>query len=114
MNGFTVCSQLRTIPQCQRTPIIFLTMHGSFEQRTESVLQGGDDFMTKPFLFSELAVKVLSFLERSPLKPGLPASSADGRTSGTVIFSRRDLNALKQALLGSLDCQPVRLAADRN
>ncbi len=100
-NGFTLCSQLRDLPQCQRTPIIFLTMHGSFEQRSESVLRGGDDFITKPFLFSELAVKVLSFAVRGPIKSMGPSNS--GHASPTDTFSRRDVNALKQALLGSLD-----------
>jgi DNA-binding response OmpR family regulator len=113
-NGFKLCSQLRSLPQYQRTPIIFLTAHGDFEQRTESVLHGGDDFMTKPFLFTELALKVLSFMARSPLKPGVAADSAACRASGPAIFSRRDLNALKQALLGSLDHEWVRSTLQRN
>jgi DNA-binding response OmpR family regulator len=113
-NGFKLCSQLRSLPQYQRTPIIFLTAHGDFEQRTESVLHGGDDFITKPFLFTELALKVLSFVARSPLKPGVAADSAACRASGPAIFSRRDLNALKQALLGSLDHEWVRSALHRN
>ena len=113
-DGFNLCSQLRSLPQYQRTPIIFLTAHGNFEQRTESVLHGGDDFVTKPFLFSELALKVLSFVARSPMKPGVAADSAACRASGPAIFSRRDLNALRQALLGSLDHEWVRSALHRN
>ncbi len=113
-NGFKLCSRLRSLPQYQRTPIIFLTAHGDFEQRTESVLHGGDDFMTKPFMFTELALKVLSFVARSPLKPGVAADSAACRASGPAIFSRRDLNALKQALLGSLDHEWVRSTLQQN
>jgi CheY-like chemotaxis protein len=113
-NGFKLCSQLRSLPQYQRTPIVFLTAHGDFEQRTESVLHGGDDFVTKPFLSSELALKVLSFVARSPMKPGVAADSAACRASGPAVFSRRDLNALRQALLGSLDHEWVRSTLHRN
>jgi CheY-like chemotaxis protein len=113
-NGFELCSQLRSLPQCQRIPVLFLTVHGDFEQRTESVLHGGDDFITKPFLSTELALKVLSFVARCPLKPGEAASDTASQASGPAVFSRRDLNALKQALLGSLDHQWVRSTLHRN
>jgi CheY-like chemotaxis protein len=113
-NGFKLCSQLRSLPHCQRIPILFLTAHGDFEQRTESVLHGGDDFVTKPFLSTELSLKVLSFVARCPLKPGEAISDPACQTSGPAVFSRRDLNALKQALLGSLDHQWVRSTLHRN
>lgn len=113
-NGFKLCSQLRSLPHCQRIPILFLTAHGDFEQRTESVLHGGDDFVTKPFLFTELSLKVLSFVARCPLKPGEAISDPSCQTSGPAVFSRRDLNALKQALLGSLDHQRVRSTLHQN
>lgn len=113
-DGFALCSQLRARPHYQRTPILFLTGHASFEQRTESVLRGGDDFIPKPFLFSELAVKVLSFVVRGPLKPDATASSTASPSPATATFSRRDLNALKQALLGSMDRIVAQSTAHRN
>ena len=63
-DGYGLCSILRSTPAYQRTPIIFLSLHADGEHRTESFLRGGNDFISKPFLYMELAVKALSFAMR--------------------------------------------------
>jgi len=63
-DGFVLCSILRSVPAYQRTPIIFLSMHTDEEHRRESFAHGGNDFISKPFLYMELAVKALSFVMR--------------------------------------------------
>jgi DNA-binding response OmpR family regulator len=63
-DGFGLCSILRSAPAYQRTPIIFLSMHADEEHRRESFAHGGNDFISKPFLYMELAVKALSFVMR--------------------------------------------------
>jgi len=101
-SGFDLCSRFRTIPACRNTPIIFLSMHKESQDRTESVLRGGNDYITKPFLYMELATKVLSFVIGGPRKPlHVTNGSKDNGTDST--FSRRDLNVLKQVILGSYD-----------
>ena len=101
-SGFDLCSRFRAMPACRDTPIIFLSMHKDLKDRTESALRGGNDYITKPFLYMELATKVLSFVLSGPLKVTSHPEGSNGPGDGPG-FSRRDLNALKQALLSSYD-----------
>ena len=113
-DGLELCTRLRRLPQYRHTPIIFLTLHKSFEQRAESVLHGGDDFISKPFLYSELTVKVLSHVLPAPHQPSSAEHVPAERVTGSGMFSRRELNRLRQALLNSLDRQRVSRLHDRN
>jgi len=67
MNGFELCSKLRTLPAHKKTPVIFVTSLNDFESRASSTISGGSDFIAKPFLFIELAVKALVYVLRGRL-----------------------------------------------
>jgi DNA-binding response OmpR family regulator len=62
MNGFELCSKLRTLPAHKKTPVVFVTSLNDFESRASSTMSGGTDFIAKPFLFIELAVKALVYV----------------------------------------------------
>jgi PleD family two-component response regulator len=64
MNGFELCSKLRQLPLHKKTPVVFVTALTDFESRTSSTMSGGSDFIGKPFLFIELAVKALVYVLR--------------------------------------------------
>jgi CheY-like chemotaxis protein len=68
MNGFELCAQLRKLPGHQRTPVVFVTKLNDFASRAKTMTSGGNDFIAKPFLFMELAVKALVYLLRARLK----------------------------------------------
>jgi DNA-binding response OmpR family regulator len=70
MNGFELCTKLRQLPAHERTPVIFVTVLADFESRTNSTMSGGNDFIAKPFLFMELAVKALVYVLRGRLPAG--------------------------------------------
>jgi len=67
MNGFELCSKLRTLPAHKKTPVVFVTSLNDFESRASSTMSGGSDFIAKPFLFIELAVKALVYVLRGRL-----------------------------------------------
>ncbi len=67
MNGFELCSRLRTAQRNRTTPVVFVTSLTDFESRANSTMSGGNDLIAKPFLFVELAVKALLYLMRSRL-----------------------------------------------
>src|SRR6267142_714211 len=69
MNGFELCAKLRTLPAHKKTPVVFVTSLNDFESRASSTMSGGNDFIAKPFLFIELAVKALVYVLRGRLKP---------------------------------------------
>jgi PleD family two-component response regulator len=69
MNGFELCSKVRTLPAYKKTPVVFVTSLNDFESRANSTMSGGNDFIAKPFLFIELAVKALVYILRAQLEP---------------------------------------------
>jgi CheY-like chemotaxis protein len=69
MTGYELCSKLRTMPQHKKTPVVFVTALSGFENRTSSMMAGGNDFIAKPFLFIELTVKALIHVLRGKLQP---------------------------------------------
>jgi CheY-like chemotaxis protein len=69
MTGYELCSKLRAMPQHKKTPVVFVTALSGFENRTSSMMAGGNDFIAKPFLFIELTVKALIHVLRGKLQP---------------------------------------------
>lgn len=47
------------------TPVIFLSARGHVDDRVKGLELGGDDYLVKPFAFSELLVRMRSLLRRS-------------------------------------------------
>jgi DNA-binding response OmpR family regulator len=77
-DGYSLCTILRGVPTYEQIPIIFLSQHTDSDHRKESFVRGGNDFISKPFLYMELAVKALSFVMRSTAdnrKPVTPLAS---------------------------------------
>jgi DNA-binding response OmpR family regulator len=67
MTGFELCTKLRMLPAHKKTPVVFVTSLNDFDNRANSTMSGGNDFIGKPFLFIELAVKSLVHVFRSRL-----------------------------------------------
>jgi two-component system, OmpR family, copper resistance phosphate regulon response regulator CusR len=66
MDGWAVVAELRK--SGMRTPILFLTARDSVRDRVKGLELGADDYLVKPFAFSELMARVRSVLRRSPDK----------------------------------------------
>ena len=62
MDGLTVLKTLRAAGR--KVPVLFLTSMGDVEDRVEGLLAGGDDYLVKPFHFSELLARVTSLARR--------------------------------------------------
>jgi len=73
MNGYELCTKLRALPQHKKTPVVFVTSLNDFESRANSTISGGNDFIAKPFLFIELAVKALVYVLRGRLDAAKPS-----------------------------------------
>jgi two-component system OmpR family response regulator len=48
-----------------RTPVIILSAKGSIDDRVKGLQTGGDDYLTKPFAFSELLARVQALIRRA-------------------------------------------------
>ena len=63
LDGLNLVKSLRAAGH--HTPVLFLTALGGVEDRVSGLNAGGDDYLVKPFAFSELAARV-SALGRRP------------------------------------------------
>jgi CheY-like chemotaxis protein len=68
MTGYELCTKLRALPMHNKTPVIFVTHLSDFDNRAKSTMVGGNDFITKPFLSVELALKALIYVLRGKLQ----------------------------------------------
>jgi two-component system OmpR family response regulator len=50
------------------TPVLFLTSIGGVDDRVEGLEAGGDDYLVKPFAFSELMARVNALARRPPVQ----------------------------------------------
>ena len=50
-----------------KAPVLFLTARGGIDDRVEGLEAGGDDYLTKPFAFSELMARLNALARRPPL-----------------------------------------------
>lgn len=49
-----------------KTPVIFLTSVGGVDDRVEGLEAGGDDYLVKPFAFTELLARIHALARRPP------------------------------------------------
>lgn len=68
ISGIDLCSKMRTLPAQRATPVVFVTSLNDFENRANTLISGGTDFIAKPFLFMELAVKALVYVMRGRME----------------------------------------------
>ncbi len=63
MDGLKICQALRQ--KNLKTPILILTAKASVEERVEGLNAGADDYLVKPFAFSELEARLKALIRRS-------------------------------------------------
>lgn len=66
LDGLSLVKSLRSIDV--KAPVLFLTSLGGVDDRVEGLEAGGDDYLVKPFAFSELIARVNALARRSPLR----------------------------------------------
>lgn len=98
MDGLSVIKSLRA--GGVETPVIFLTALGGVGDRVEGLEAGADDYLVKPFSFSELNARVNALGRRAPLRE---------QATAVIRLGALELNRLQRsARVGdrSLDLKP--------
>jgi two-component system, OmpR family, response regulator len=63
LDGLSLIESLRR--KKVTTPVIILSARGSVDDRVKGLQTGGDDYLTKPFAFSELLARVQALMRRA-------------------------------------------------
>ena len=75
MNGWGVLQAIRAAGK--QMPVLFLTARDQIEERVKGLELGADDYLVKPFAFSELLARVRSLLRRGKAKESEVLRAAD-------------------------------------
>jgi two-component system OmpR family response regulator len=67
LGGLSLVQQLRA--QGGRAPVLILSAKASVDDRVRGLQAGGDDYLTKPFAFSELLARIQALIRRSTQAP---------------------------------------------
>ena len=102
MDGFEVCRRLRE--QGLRTPVLFLTARGEFDDRVRGLDTGGDDYLTKPFTVDELTLRVAAILRRAN-----PESEPEVLKVGSLTLDPASLEAVRDGQTIELSATEYRL-----
>ena len=63
LDGLSLIEEMRK--KKVTTPVIILSARGSVDDRVKGLQRGGDDYLTKPFAFSELLARVQALIRRA-------------------------------------------------
>ncbi|MBV8143901.1 MAG: response regulator transcription factor [Gammaproteobacteria bacterium] len=98
----------------QRVPILVLTARATTEDKVHNFEAGADDYLTKPFAFAELIMRVKALLRRGPISRSSVLRVADLEVDRFTKQVRRggrriELTAKEYALLEYLAANPGRV-----
>ena len=112
LDGIAVCTRLRA---SGAIPILLLTALGGTEERVRGLDSGADDYVVKPFSYTEVRARIEAMLRRANLRPGqgklrvgelqIDPPSRDVRLRGRrIVLSQKEF-----ALLRTLATEPTRV-----
>ncbi len=106
-DGLAVCREIRAAGRS--TPILFLSVMGDVHTKIAAFEQGADDYITKPFSFSELSARLNAVARRpSELKPTLLTvdnltlhveKQTVARAETPIHLTRKEFNLLKYLMM---------------
>ena len=107
LDGISVIRRMRAADI--HTPVLVLTALGRINDRVEGLEAGADDYLVKPFAFSELAARVAALGRRRPLQPQTTRLEHRGivvdllrrevrRDGATVVLQPREFRLLEELM----------------
>ena len=102
VDGLEVCRRMRG--RGDRTPVLMLTARDAVDDRVRGLDSGADDYLVKPFAFSELLARIRALCRREPALTGSVLRIADLELDTAARRARRgdrriDLTTREFALL---------------
>ena len=85
LHGTEVLKRLRQVNT--EVPVLVLTARDAVADKIANFEAGADDYLTKPFAFAELAVRVKALLRRGPSRAPTSCASPTWRSTASPIRS---------------------------
>lgn len=87
LDGLSIVKSIRAAEN--HTPVIILSALGEVDDRVKGLQNGGDDYLVKPFAFSELIARVDALIRRSEVTPDAAVTSLEVGDLHMDLLSRR-------------------------
>ena len=107
VSGFDFAKQLRNNIKTENTPIIFCSALDGEDDTVMGLNIGGDDYITKPFVISEVLARVRAVLRRSQASQQYAYNVSQALTEPDIVFKTLRIDRNEKACY--LDGQPVAL-----
>jgi len=104
VDGLSIVAKLRDLGK--RTPVLIVSALTSTDERVRGLRQGGDDYISKPFAFSELLARVDALLRRAQ-----PAQGAATLQVADLTLDMRTFQASRGQVPIALQPRELRLLA---
>ena len=102
IDGLTIVTKIRN--NKISTPVLFLSALGEVNDRVKGLKAGGDDYLTKPFSFSELIARVEALNRRQNPKSELDILKADD-----LLLNKKTRKVTRNSVLINLQPQEFKL-----
>lgn len=86
MSGFDLAKKLKDNPATENTPIIFCSALNGEDDTVMGLNLGGDDYITKPFVISEVLARVRAVLRRSHVSQQYAYNLSKGLQEPDIVF----------------------------
>lgn len=114
LSGYETCRRLRALENHHETPVIFVSAHDTAPERVAAYEAGGDDFVTKPIVASELHHKVTTLLSQKIALEELHSRSASVQQMAFSLMSNMgELGAIIEFMRQSVLCTGYDQIADQ-
>ena len=102
IDGLTIVTKIRN--NKITTPVLFLSALGEVNDRVKGLKAGGDDYLTKPFSFSELIARIEALNRRQNPKSDLDILKADD-----LLLNKKTRKVTRNSILINLQPQEYKL-----
>ncbi|WGV28582.1 sensor histidine kinase [Halotia branconii] len=100
IDGFETCQRLKSDPRVQDIPIIFMTALSETTDKVKGLRLGAVDYITKPFQYEEVLVRIEHHLQLRNLTKNLIAKNAELQMTQTQLIQAEKVATLGQLAAG--------------
>ncbi len=87
MNGYEVCRRLKSTPETEQIPVIFLSVLDDINNKLQAFKVGGVDYIAKPFQVEEILARIDNQVARQRLQQQLKEQNAQLQQSQSLLAS---------------------------